>query len=479
MTLLLQDAADRIGRLRRATAGLRARLFLLTVGVIMLVEVLIFIPSAATFRTSWLMERVERAQTASLALGAAPDSRVSDELARELFENSDAHTVAVKRDGMRELIWSGPPMGGAAPILVDLRHGTMLRRLIDTCMTFAAPRGRYLRVVDHAQVPGGEFIEVIVREDPLKSALWAFSGRTFFLSVLISAVTGMLVYIALAELFVRPMRHLARAMVFFREAPDDAARVIAPTGRRDEIGVAEAELASLQEQVRAALKQREHLAALGEAVAKINHDLRNILTSAQLVSDRLAANPDPQVRKQAERLVRATDRGVRLAEEVLAYGRADERPPDVRRVPLRAALQDAYDDAVAVTEDPAALDLRVGEDVVVAADPEHVHRIFLNLIRNAVQALARLEGADGPGVVTLTAAPNGAWVATEVSDDGPGIPETAREELFRPFAGSTRRGGSGLGLPIARELARANGGEVVLARSGPKGASFEVRLPAG
>lgn len=463
---------------RAFARGLSARLLGLTVLFVMIAEVLIFLPSAASFRSAWIARKLEAAQLASLAVEAAPQGMVPMALGEEILAGAGARSVALKRFGQRQLLLQGDPIDGPV-VMVDRRKPAMWRSILDTLGTMGAPEGRFLRIMDMPRLEGGEFIEIIVAEAPLKRELAAFSGRIAGLSILISLFTGALVYGTLLYVLVGPLRRLAQAMTRFREAPEDPGRAIAPTQRSDEIGQAERELALLQEQVRQALRQKERLAALGAAVAKINHDLRNVLTAAQLVSDRLAANQDPQVRNQAARLVRAIDRGVALAEEVLAYGRAEERPPQRRPVLLRAALEEAFADAAAVSEAPTGLDLKVDDGLVVLADPDHVHRIFLNLLRNAVQAMAAQENRPAPGMIALSARQENAGVVVAIADNGPGIPERARPSLFQPFASRSRTGGSGLGLSIARELARANGGEVTLAGTGATGSTFEVRLAAG
>src|SRR5690606_5767639 len=110
-----------------------------------------------------------------------------------------------------------------------------------------------------------------------------------------------LVYLSLQWLLVRPMRALTQNMTAFSEAPEDETRIIVPSGRSDEIGIAERQLQAMQHGLRAALRQKAHLAALGAAVARINHDLRNILSSASLMSDRLAHIEAPEVKRIAPR----------------------------------------------------------------------------------------------------------------------------------------------------------------------------------
>jgi signal transduction histidine kinase len=266
-------------------------------------------------------------------------------------------------------------------------------------------------------------------------------------------------------------------MARFREAPEDPTRAIEPSGRHDEIGEAEAALAELQAEVRLALRQKARLAALGEAVAKINHDLRNVLANAQLVSDRLAQSADPQVRAQGEKLVRSIDRGVRLAQDVLAFGRSEERPPAAEPLVLRPVLEEAFQDATGATPHPMGLELKLGEETLVVGDAELLHRVFVNLMRNAVLATAGQTGRNAPGLITVEASVANGFLAVMVADDGPGIPPRTQERLFQPFAAASGRNGTGLGLAIARELARAQGGDVALVSTGVQGTVFEVRLP--
>ena len=305
----------------------------------------------------------------------------------------------------------------------------------------------------------------------LRSYLWRLIG----VAVFVSAMAGVLVYLSLNLFLVAPMQRITFAMERFRADPDDPAAHLEPSGRRDEIGRAEVELDLMQVDLRAALNSRARLAALGEAVAKINHDLRNMLTSAQIASERLAALKDPKVAQALPRLERALDRAVKLATGVLAYGKTQEAAPDLKVVDFAQALEAAAEEA----QLPSAT-VALGSDLVaksVTADPDQLHRILVNLLRNARQALEQQEGRAGPGAITVSLANAGAQSLVVVADNGPGVPERTRDRLFQPFAGSNRPGGAGLGLAIARELAQAHGGELTLVESGPLGSSFELRLP--
>ena len=275
---------------------------------------------------------------------------------------------------------------------------------------------------------------------------------------------------------VRPMQRITRSMERFRVDPEDPAAHIMLSGRRDEIGRAELELDRMQADLRAALHSRARLAALGEAVAKINHDLRNMLTSAQIASERLAALKDPKVSQALPRLERALDRAVRLASDVLAYGKTQEPAPEIRTLPLGPVVEMAAEDA-GLSEDGVRLVDEIPAGAQVSADPDQLHRILANLMRNAREAIEQQEGRLAPGVIRVALAQADGTSVVRVADNGPGVPERARERLFQAFAGSTRPEGAGLGLAIARELALGHGGDLALAETGPDGAAFELRLP--
>lgn len=456
--------------------GLSARLLALTFAAVVVAAGLIFVPSVAAFYTQQLQDRVDAARLATLAAQAAPDLALSDDLAERLLAEAEVKAVGVRRDGQRELILGtvAPPK---PPVRIDLRKRGLGAAILDAARAYFESSERYVLIVDSASMDDVEFIEVLAPAAPLKEALYGFTGRALLLTLLSTTIVGAVIYAALAVLFVRPMRRLALAMSSFREEPENPTRAIIPSGRADEIGEAEAALAEMQAQVRQALSQKARLAALGEAVAKINHDLRNVLTNAQLVSDRLAQSEDPQVRAQGERLVRAIDRGVRLAQEVLAFGRAEERAPAAEPIALLGLLEEAFLDAASAASAPMGVDLQVGEHARVVGDEEFLHRVFVNLMRNAVIAIAGQEGRNAPGTITVEAQARDGYLAVSVADDGPGIPPRALERLFQPFATSASPNGAGLGLAIARELARAQGGDVDLVSTGAAGTVFEVRLP--
>ena len=452
-----------------ARGSLGRRLLFLTILFVMLAEVMIFLPSAAAFRSNWLQDRVQAARLAAIAVEAAPDMKVSDEIASQLMTTAGIKAVRVQSEGVSEMILRAPRQ--AMPYAtVDLRRPSTAQALVETCDSLFFHQERFLRVLDNFGPEKGDYIEVLVPEADLRRELFAFSVRTLIFSAVISLITAALIYTTLLFVIIRPMRHLSQAMSRFQNAPENPASVITPSGRNDEIGTAEATLHDMQTQLRQALVHKARLAALGEAVAKINHDLRNILTSAQLVSDRMAMNEDPKIRTMGERLVRAISRGVALCQTTLQYGRAEEEKPHSRPLKLREALEDAFMDACD-GDCAIAFDNGVEAGTRLLADPDQVHRIILNLMRNAVQAM------QGKGSLSVRAQTRDDKVFITLADTGPGIPPKARENLFKPFSGSTRKDGAGLGLAIARELARNHGGDVTLVRTGKGGTVFELVLP--
>ncbi|MBR9826001.1 MAG: HAMP domain-containing histidine kinase [Alphaproteobacteria bacterium] len=476
------DTADRspaslLTRFRQLGRGLfeslPGQLLMLVVGFIAIGMVLVYFPAVSAYRYQWMMDRAEAAHLAALAADVVDNqAEIAAMTVEELLQGADAIAVSRVRDGINELMLYGGPV--SAPLVQsDLRTAGWLDHLNDTLDLLVAPDGRLLRI--RAEPPGrpGELIDVMVLEAPLKREIHAFSRRLLFTSVLVALAIGAVVYTALFVLFVRPMRQLASSMMRFREAPEDLSRSIVPSGRSNEIGLAEEELARMQTQIRQALQQRERLAALGEAVAKISHDLRNVLTSAQLVSDRLAMDDDERVRKMGERLVRAVDRGVRLCQAALEYGRADEQPLDLQPVALRELLDEASGDA-RLSEGEAAWSNQVDETLVVEGDADYMHRIFLNLFRNALQAM---HAAGGEIRLSVSTRAHESQLFICVEDSGPGLPPKARDNLFKAFTSSTRKGGTGLGLSISRELAKAHGGDLVLETTGESGTVFTVIWP--
>jgi signal transduction histidine kinase len=457
--------------------GLSARLLLLTILFVALGGALTLPPVLAAYEREWLLDRVRAAELASLAPEVAPDRVVSEQLKAQFLNGAGVDIVAVSVDGIRQLVFARPGAGqGAAPYLVDLRSRAPGLDWGAPFQTLFGPDGRRVRVMADPRFRKGDFVEFVASDAELKRTLASYLWRLILIVAFVSSITGILVYLALNLFLVRPMQRITRSMERFRADPEDPRARIARSGRRDEVGRAEAELDRMQADLQAALHSRARLAALGEAVAKINHDLRNMLTSAQIASERLAALKDPKVSQALPRLERALDRAVRLASDVLAYGKTQEPAPEVRTLLLAPAIEGAAEEA-RLSADGVRLVSEVGPDEQVNADPDQLHRILANLMRNAREAIEHQEGRSDPGAIRVSLAQVDGASLVRVADNGPGVPERLRERLFQAFSGSARPGGAGLGLAIARELAVGHGGDLTLAESGPEGAVFELRLP--
>ncbi len=459
----------------RWPGGLSARLLGLTALFVMFAELMILAPSLASFHENWLIVRTRLAEEASVAVELAPPGAIPQRKTAELLEGAGVVTVAVSSKGMRRLLLTAPRME-KAPTLVDLRNRNFLDRLAAPFETLTPGEPRMLRIVAKPQFRDGDFVEIVTPEAPLRTDLITYLESILISSVFISLVAGLLVYLSLNAFLVRPMRRITLSMERFRAKPEDPAARLKPSGRHDEIGRAEAELARMQEDLLAALHSRARLAALGEAVAKINHDLRNMLTSAQFASERLATSGDPKVAQALPRLERALDRAVRLAEGVLAYGKSEEAAPERSPVSLADAAAEAGEDA-GLDEEGVSLMIDLATDLTVQADPDQLHRILVNRFRNARQAMEANPPAGRRGLIAVSAAQGEGQTLIRIADNGPGLPERARTRLFQAFSGSQRPDGAGLGLAIARELARGHGGDLTLARSDEDGAIFELSLP--
>ena len=452
--------------------SLSVKLLLATTAFVLLAEVMIYFPSAARYYHDLLSGRLAAAQIAVLALEEVRDTDLSPMLRKELLANAGVRLVALKRNNTRRL-YLAENMPPTVDFEIDLRQATWPELIAASLECMLMGGERILRVRGTPRLGGGDFIEILVDEAPIRQDLATYSVRILGLSLLIALVTSGLVFATIFYLFVRPMQRVTQSMVRFQERPDDARRIIVPSKRADEIGQSERVLAAMQTELRHALQQREHLAALGTAVAKIQHDLRNILASAQLASDRLASSNDPTVQTLTPRLIKAIDRAIALTTSTLKYGRAEEAPPRRTRHLLLPLAEEAMHAALAAGEWPVAWRNAFDPLLSVDADGEQMLRLLVNVGRNAVQAL---EGHPS-AAVTLRAERSDGAVVIDFSDNGSGIAKPALEHLFEPFARKGRSGGTGLGLAIARELARGHGGDVALLRTGPEGTTFRITIP--
>lgn len=457
------------GDSRPVTSRLSARLLFMTIGFVMMAEVVTFVPSMAYYRLGYLNDKLATAHLVLTALDVAAEKtgKIDPLLRDNLLSQGRILGMSVRRPGLRTRTF-GPAIPSRIPFAYDLRHDMFADLIVDAFKTMLRRDTYAVIVTGMSPSNPAVLVEAVFDERPLRAEMWAYARRIFVVSLFISVTTATLVYASIQWLAVRPLRRLTASMTGFQNAPQDPRSVIRPSARNDEVGIAEQTLATMQQELRTALLQKERLAGVGTAVTKISHDLKNILATAMLESERLEALPDPEVKRLTAGMVRAVDRAVQLSATTLRF--AKEGLPHVRKQPLRvAALLDDIKASIQPALKTSAIEISGGSDAGFSGDPDLLHRAFENLLRNADEA--------GASTVELTAVEDGDYQTIRVADNGPGLAEKARGNLFVPFAGSTRSGGFGLGLPIARELLRAQGGDVTLLATAPLGTCFVVRLP--
>ncbi len=463
--------------------GLPSKLLLLTAAFVLMAEALIFLPSVANYRVSWLTERLTAAKLAALASEAFQGGEVPSALRADLLRTAQVRAIASRRDGMRRLVL---PVEGDLTIdaVYDLRSEqtsllsgitTKIGQIRDALGVFFAGEGRIIRVIGESGAETGDLIEIVIPQAPLKAAMIRYGLNIFGLSIIISLLTAAVVYFALSRLLVKPLTRITRNMLHYSENPEDPERIMKASGRIDEVGVAERELASMQTELASLLAQKNRLAQLGLAVSKINHDLRNMLANAQLISDRLVDVPDPTVQRFVPKLIASLDRAISFCNSSLQFGGATEAAPRRELMRLKPLVEEVADSQGLPRDGQIAFFADMEESLRIDADRDQLFRVMSNLVRNAMQAI---EGVDDQpaGEIHVAAHREGRKVIVDVTDTGPGVPARARENLFKAFQGSTKKGGTGLGLVIASELVQAHGGVVRLMDS-PRGAHFRIELP--
>lgn len=454
---------------------LSGRFLLLTVIFVLLAEMLIFVPSVARFREDYLLTRLERAQIASLAL-LASDGTISDNLAEELLVNAGVYNVVLRRDALRELVLSSP-VPGPISATYDLRNPSPFALMRDGMQALFDREARVIRVFGDPVRQAGLLIEVTMNTQPMRAELVEYALRILLLSLALSLAVAALLFMAVQRLIVAPIRRVMISMAEYGKAPEDARRIMVPAARVTELREAEEVLAQMQNDLTQALRQKERLAQLGGAVARISHDLRNILATATLIADRIESSSDPAVTRAAPKLVGALSRAVNLCESTLAFGKAEEPPPKLARVTLRPLINEVVDsEQLAKQLSPVEFLVDVPASLTLRADSEQLFRVLSNLVRNARQAI---EATGKPGSVEISAYEQETCCVIRVIDTGPGLPPRARENLFAAFQGGARKGGVGLGLVIASELVRGHGGKLELVRSDDEGTEFRLSLPQG
>ena len=458
-------------RLHIIRGGLSTQLLLLTALFVLVVQALVYVPSLASFRQNYLGEKLAAAELAAFALEAAPGNRISAELEQNLLQTAGVIAVVMRRSD-RSLVLGLDLMPETADGEYDMRDPSLAILIRDAFETLRYDGNRVIRVVGMPVVDANKWVEITLDEKALYQALNTYSSNMLLLSLFVSLMTGALVYFSLSWLIVRPMQRIKDSIIAFRRSPEDMNAHHRAGRRRDEIGIMGRELARMQTDLRLSLLHRNRLAHLGEAMSKVNHDMRNILTTAQLACEVIEqAAVDPSVEKSTKRLVSAMNRAVELCDSTLNYSHEDDVILSKKTIKLYEMIEDVGE-SLGINSGSFTFDNAVDPALTIFADPSQIFRVFLNLARNAMQA----QGSAGSLRVEASKDRKGLRHIRFI-DSGPGLPEQALANLFKPFLGGARSGGTGLGLAICKELVVAHNGVITLEKSDDQGSVFMVCLP--
>ncbi len=461
-------ARPRTSRLRT----LSFRSLLLTLAVVLMSELLVFLPGLARERRDWLIARAAGSHIAVLAAARAPGGSIDAGTRDALLELSGTLAVVLHRQD-RDVLSLQAAAIAIPDETTDLRTESVLDGIRDALATLLGPDHGTMRLLADSPVHHGTLVEVLVSEASLKHALVGYVRTFLGLALPVAALTGALVYLAVLLLLVRPIRQITGSLVAFRADPERTPPLEPSWLTRlpgGEISVAAQELAAMQRELRTALWRNARLAAMGAAIAKVSHDLRNALSPALLSAERLELHSDPAVRRSGSILVRAVENATDMVGRMLDFAR--EAPPQlaITTVDLGRLAEEAVESPQLAGAH--AIVNRIPSRTEALADRALLLRVLLNLLNNAIEAgAARAE-------IRLGEPPPDGGLAIEIGDDGPGLPAEVTGKLFRPFVTSGKRGGTGLGLAIAADLMRAQGGRVTLERTGRDGTVFRLTLPA-
>ncbi|WP_082733734.1 sensor histidine kinase [Polycladidibacter hongkongensis] len=465
---------QQVSHQRNPYRGLSAKLLALTALFVMLSEILIFVPSIANFRNSWLADKAAVAGVAATLLTEARG--LSPVRQQQLLDVTKAEAISLIRGDNRWLIAIGNP---PAPIrqTIQLEELEPLKSIVSSMKILTGAQTGSLRIQAAVNMDPNTQVDLIIPIKAVRADMLKFSANIFWLSLAISIITATLVYFSLRALFLRPMLRLTQSMAEFARQPENTSKIIRPSARKDEIGCAEQELERLQRSLNQTLQQQRRMAALGLAVSKINHDLRNLLASAQLFTERLETLPDPTVQRLAPKVLSTLDRATNYTKAVMDYGKAQEAIPQPRIVCVAAVLRDVAELLELEHGGSVQFKNNLPNGLEVNADPEQLFRVLLNLCRNAVQAMQSSGGEEVVKRLSVWAQEDETETALFIADTGPGIPAATLRTLFQAFHSFGKQGGTGLGLAIAREIALAHGGTLDLVKTDSTGTTFCLRLP--
>jgi two-component system, OmpR family, osmolarity sensor histidine kinase EnvZ len=341
------------------------------------------------------------------------------------------------------------PPPGPRPFfsLLDTALSNELRRQI-TQPTWIDTVGRSSIIEIRVQV-GPDVMRVLTR----RSQAYASNSHIFLLWMFGTSLVLLTISVLFLRNQIRPILTLAAAAESFGKGREIDFR---PRGAR-EVRQAGHAFVEMKRRIERSLGERTQM------LNGVSHDMRTILTRFRLSVALLERSPD------TEALERDVDEMSRMLEAYLAFarGEAGESPAPTD---IRVLLEELKSDA---ERHGHATELTVVGDPVVIVRPDAIRRLLTNLVSNAARHGDR---------ITINATHDARYLIVMIDDDGPGIPQERREDVFKPFvrldeARNVDEGGTGLGLAISRDIARGHGGDIILSASPLGGLRATVRLP--
>ncbi len=450
------------------------RVALLSAAFILMTEILVLLPAVGYYRTLQLQELVDDTALIIDSLLSAPTDRIDAEQSDYLLDKLGVYNITLMREDRQERLLTPPQDHPVNAGTMDLMEDGLFVKLFSGPDCIISRRTDTMRLIGQPVREEDYFLDLTIPEQPICLDVRRFARDLFVLSIWLCIFAATFLYVATNFNLAAPILRLTRAITGFDTSSRDREQIVKPSSRVREIYEAETSLRDMQERVIVAMEQRDKLVALGESVSKIQHDLRNMLSTATLTADRLEFSEDPEVRQNAPRLKRALDRAIALSSQTVEYGALGNRPVQLVELDLPKLCKEIIEEEKALCKDlPYKWVFSCPKGLKVKTDEEYLSRVYRNLVRNARQIL---DQGHGDSIITrVSVLENG--VAIQVEDDGPGMSEEAREHLFQPFKGSGRKGGTGLGLALSKELCILMGGELRLVKSDSSGTIFEIYLP--
>ena len=293
----------------------------------------------------------------------------------------------------------------------------------------------------------------------LRKEAWVLLG-ILLAGIVLAAVAGL----AFATYFTRPLEALSESAR--RIARDDPSRLDLPPASSDELGTLVRAFEQMAEAIRS--RDRELRGAMSKTAAMVGHELKNSLNGLGMAVELILQDPANAARvgRLRTQVVAEVTRLRDVVDSLLSFSRTPRitrAPEDLSQVIRRAveALKERIEDR------GAEVTIDVPPEMQVVCDGYKIQGVIINLVKNAVEAgkhawvRAYLDGADA---------------IVEITDDGPGLSDEARQRLFEPFF-TTKPNGTGLGLPVSLRYAEAHGGRLEAGSAGEGGARFRLCLP--